>query len=127
MALYADAGTTDQQARSVAEIAAILDNCTYGFPSWDPRDERFESRRYWRGPIWSVVNCMIGLGLAEKGETALAERLRADTRKAVEKSGFYEYFDPLSGEGLGGKLFTWTAAIHLAWAMGDDMLQAEGD
>ena len=70
---------------------------------------------------------MIGLGLAEKGETALAERLRADTRKAVEKSGFYEYFDPLSGEGLGGKLFTWTAAIHLAWAMGDDMLQAEGD
>ena len=127
MSLYADAGTPDQQSRSVAEIAAILDNCSYGFPSWDPRDEQFESRRYWRGPIWSVVNYMIAIGLAEKGETALSERLRADTRKAVEKSGFYEYFDPLSGEGLGGKLFTWTAAIHLAWAMGDDMLQAEGE
>ncbi|TPW29771.1 hypothetical protein FJU08_13280 [Martelella alba] len=116
MAFYADAGTEDQQRRLLSEISAILEECVFGFPSWDPRDSRFESRRYWRGPIWSVVNYMIAIGLAEKGHGEIAERLRDDTRRVVEQSGFFEYFDPLTGEGLGGKLFTWTAAIHLAWA-----------
>nr|WP_272212239.1 hypothetical protein [Marinicella sp. W31]MDC2878150.1 hypothetical protein [Marinicella sp. W31] len=88
MALYADAGSAEQQARVTQEIAAVLDCCSFGFPSWDPRHPQFESRRYWRGPIWSVVNYMIGIGLAEKGHDAIAERIRNDTRRAVEKSGF---------------------------------------
>ena len=31
----------------------------------------------------------------------------------VKKNGMAEYFDPISGVGLGGKDFSWTAAIHL--------------
>jgi len=34
----------------------------------------------------------------------------------IEKSGFFEYFNPLDGSGAGGRNFTWTAAIWLAWA-----------
>ena len=41
---------------------------------------------------------------------------KADSRSLVERSGFWEYFDPIDGSGLGGDNFTWTAAMWLAWA-----------
>jgi alpha,alpha-trehalase len=40
-----------------------------------------------------------------------------------DRSGFYEYFDPMTGEGLGGPDFTWTAAIYLTLGGG----RAAGD
>ncbi len=62
------------------------------------------------------MNYMIGLGLSECGLTDLAERVRADTRRLIEASGFQEHFCPLTGAGAGGGTFSWTAAIWLAWA-----------
>jgi glycogen debranching enzyme len=67
----------------------------------------------WRGPIWSVVNWMIAEGFAGYGFEAAAARIRADTRALVTKNGFWEYFDPRDGTGLGGPDFSWTAAIDL--------------
>lgn len=32
---------------------------------------------------------------------------------AIERHGFCEYFDPTTGEGLGGSAFSWTAAAYL--------------
>ena len=49
-------------------------------PSLDPDDPGFQMVRYWRGPVWAVVNYMIGTGLAEAGHDGAAERVRADTR-----------------------------------------------
>ena len=58
---------------------------------------------------------MIATGLTECGHGEWGDRIMQDTFKLVEKSGFYEYFSPLTGEGLGGDDFTWTAAIDLFW------------
>ena len=82
-------------------------------PSTAPDDARFEPRRYWRGPIWAVVNWMIAEGLAGSGEPGLAAELRSDTTGLIRTAGFSEYFDPLTGEGIGGGNFSWTAAIGL--------------
>ncbi len=82
-------------------------------PSTAPDDPRFEPRRYWRGPVWAVVNWMIAEGLAECGQTAMAERVRDGTKALIDAGGFSEYFDPRTGEGIGGGRFTWTAAIAL--------------
>ncbi len=114
LCFFAGAGTPQQHEATLEQARAIMAVCDYGFPSWDPRDDRFEQRRYWRGPVWSVMNWMIAIGLDEYGHTDLAARIRRDTRAMVRKSGFFEYFDPLTGEGLGGPDFTWTAAIDLA-------------
>jgi len=114
LAFFGGAGTRAQQAELADQARQILDLCRFGFPSWDPRRPGFEQRRYWRGPVWSVMNWMIAGGLDGAGHTDLAARIRHETRALVRQSGFFEYFDPLTGDGLGGPDFTWTAAIDLA-------------
>jgi hypothetical protein len=89
----------------------------FGMPTVAPDDPLFEPRRYWRGPIWGIINWMLAEGLADHGEIDLAETLRADTRRLIETQGFAEYFDPLDGTGLGGNQFSWTAAVGLCFAL----------
>ncbi|WP_417693606.1 MGH1-like glycoside hydrolase domain-containing protein [Roseibium sp.] len=93
----------------------IAGKVTYMVPSYDPDYEGFEHMRYWRGPVWAVVNYMIARGLREQGDTLRAERVRQDTANLVAKSGFAEYFSPIDGTGAGGRSFSWTAAVWLAW------------
>jgi glycogen debranching enzyme len=85
-------------------------------PSLDPDDPGFDSIRYWRGPVWAVVNYMIGTGLGEAGHAGPAQRVRSDTRALMEGAGFFESYCPMSGRGSGGGDFSWTAAIWLHWA-----------
>ena len=73
----------------------------------------FEPNRYWRGPVWINFNWFIIRGLERYGFTEDAERLRQSTLGLVEQSGFREYFNPLTGDGLGGENFSWTAALTL--------------
>jgi glycogen debranching enzyme len=82
-------------------------------PSTDPDDPRFEPLRYWRGPVWAVVNWMIAEGFAGAGDTARAVRIREQTRALIERDGVFEYFDPTTGKGVGGADFSWTSAIYL--------------
>jgi hypothetical protein len=56
---------------------------------------------------------MFAEGLWEAGERSLAGDLRAATVALIQNGGFCEYFDPLTGEGIGGATFSWTAAIAL--------------
>ena len=37
----------------------------------------------------------------------------------MEQNGFYEAYSPIDGTGSGGDDFSWTAAIWLAWAGGE--------
>ena len=116
LAWYAGLGDSGRTKSLKASLTRILDTARYGVPSLDPAHPGFDRLRYWRGPVWGVINTMIGRGLAEAGLDELAERVRGDTRRLIEQAGFCEYFDPLDGTGAGGNTFTWTAAIWLAWA-----------
>lgn len=87
----------------------------YLFPSAPPWASYFEPRRYWRGPVWAPVNWLLAQGLLRHGFMEEATRLAEDIRILVEKEGFREYYHPYAGEGLGGRGFSWTAALYLAW------------
>ena len=115
LSFYADVGTPTQREIMADHAREILAAVRYGFPSWDPRHAQFESRRYWRGPVWAIMNYMVSIGFAEQGEPDIARRIQRDTLELIDKGGYFEYFDPLNGDGLGGNQFTWTAAIQLAW------------
>ncbi|MCP4307215.1 MAG: hypothetical protein GY788_20565, partial [bacterium] len=114
--LYCGVTRPERAARVVATMRDWLKSVRYGVPSFDPSDGGFDSVRYWRGPVWAVINWMLADGLGRDGHVDLADRIRGDTRALVESSGFYESFDPITGAGCGGRDFSWTAAIWLAWA-----------
>jgi hypothetical protein len=94
-------------------IAAIARHVQYLVPSHDPRDHRFDLKRYWRGPVWLVCNYMLAEGLMRAGESTWAQQIIADSVALIEQSGFAEYYDPSDGSPLGGGRFSWTAAIVL--------------
>jgi len=73
----------------------------------------FDPRRYWRGPVWVNVNWFFIQGLERSGLQAEAGELRRMTLELVSRSGFYEYYDPRSGEPLGASDFSWSAALTL--------------
>jgi hypothetical protein len=73
----------------------------------------FNPVRYWQGPTWVNTNWLIIDGLRRYGFTAEAEALRTRTLQLVGRSGFYEYYNPLTGEPAGVKDFSWTAALSI--------------
>jgi glycogen debranching enzyme len=100
----------DGLARTIEKLA---EKARFVVPSHTPDDPRFDSKRYWRGPVWLVVNYMIADGLAAAGKTEMASRITRSSLDLIAESGFAEYYDPLSGDPLGGGRFTWTAAMVL--------------
>jgi hypothetical protein len=102
-----------QRATLAAGIARWCEGCAVGLPTVPPTDPLFDSRRYWRGPAWGIMNWLIADGLRRNGLHDEAHALMAPMLAAMERHGFAEYFDPLTGEGLGGRDFTWTAATWL--------------
>jgi hypothetical protein len=115
LAWWATAATSEQTSRMLTRLDQWAAAVPYAVASSDPTDPTFEPERYWRGPVWVLVNWMIADGLASSGHADRAERLRVETLGLVERSGFCEYFDPRTGDGIGGHGFSWTAALTLAW------------
>ncbi len=75
-------------------------------PTW-------EARRYWRGPVWVIMNWLIMEGLQRYGYDDLVETIRRDTLSLVETSGFREYYDARDGSGCGSTDFSWSAALAI--------------
>ena len=110
---YADVGTTFQQKKMMEHSKRILYFSRYGFPSYDPFKEEFNPKKYWRGPVWCIINFMLTLGFSHIHQIELANKIRKNTLQLIEDNGFFEYFDPYYGKGYGGNNFSWTAAIYL--------------
>ena len=84
-------------------------------PTFEPNLGRGWKRRYWRGPTWVNAAWMLWLGLRRLGYAAEAERLASRIAEAVVRQGLREYYDPLTGEGLGAIDFAWTSlALEMA-------------
>ncbi|CAI5482388.1 unnamed protein product [Closterium sp. Yama58-4] len=113
--LFARAATPEQAEALAGTLSTWLDQVEYGVPSLDPADARFDQLRYWRGPVWAIVNYMVTDGLRFYGYEDLAMRVEASTRRLMNEHGLYEYYDPITGQGAGGSHFSWTAAMALAW------------
>jgi glycogen debranching enzyme len=83
-----------------------LTTTSLGEPTWD-------GRRYWRGPVWIILNWLVADGLRRYGYDDLADTLVRDSLTLLTLSGFREYYDPRDGAGLGSTAFSWSAALAL--------------
>jgi len=88
----------------------------YICPSFDVDSPLFDSKRYWRGPIWPQMNWMVYHGLKAYGFDETAQIVRNDLLELVSKLGFWEYFESQKSivktltNGYGGNQFSWTAS-----------------
>lgn len=114
--LYARTASAEDALAVKRYLAATRAVAPFAVASTDPRDLRFDATRYWRGPVWLMMNRMIADGLAAYGLVEEAHALRGDSAELVRRNGFWEYFDPRDGTGCGGPDFSWTAAMWLCWA-----------
>ena len=86
--------------------------CPYGLASESINSPLYTPNGYWRGPAWGPDHIIFGLALRNMGETELSEQIAARYKSAVEKSGFPENHDPLTGDALKCKAYTWTANAY---------------
>jgi hypothetical protein len=91
----------------------VGDPAMSGVPSYDLTAPDLERTRYWRGPVWVNTSWLVWRGLRRVGADELAVSVAQGLFDLVDRAGFREYFDPLSGQGLGARDFSWSAALML--------------
>lgn len=83
--------------------------------SFDPDSDRFDPKKYWRGPVWINLNWMLHRGLQQYKYDNIANRVKEDSIALIERYGYYEYFDARknieANDGYGGNNFSWSAAL----------------
>ena len=100
----------------VASLTDFHDRDYSLVPSFDVDHQLFDSKRYWRGPVWPQMNWLIYQGLKNTGRDELAAIVRNDFLDLVSRFGFREYFEArkslstLCDGGYGGDNFSWTAS-----------------
>lgn len=109
---------TAKQAREMAgQIEEWGEGQPFGLSSTHPRESEFDPKRYWRGPSWLHINWLIANGLEFYEEAVALNQLVDSSKRIVEEQGYWEYYNPVTGEGHGGPNFSWTAGIALYWLL----------
>ncbi|MFY1633804.1 MGH1-like glycoside hydrolase domain-containing protein [Solwaraspora sp. WMMB335] len=109
----------DLPAPRAAALMAMAESARFGISaampvaSYDRTADDFDPVRYWRGPVWININWLLCRGLRDHGRPAQAAQLRTAMLDLVRRSGYYEYFHPVTGDGVGSAAFSWTAALVL--------------
>ena len=80
-------------------------------PSFEPGRGRGWKRRYWRGPTWVNAAWLLWLGLVRLGYEEPARRMAESLAETILREGLREYYNPLTGEGVGATDFAWTSLI----------------
>jgi len=109
-----DPATAAAVTATLSKVLEPLEDHAVLLPTVPARHPAFEASRYWRGPAWINLMWLVALGLDEVNEAETARQLRDGITGLVERSGFFEYFDPNTGAGHGSNDFSWTAALYLA-------------
>ena len=121
--LYAGVPAPARAERMVELLAGsrvAVGEAGWAVTSLAPDDAGFQAARYWRGPIWPILNWVLQRGLDRYGYATLAADVRRAIIELARSAGFWEHYSPETGKGQGGEEFAWTAALVL------DLLHEQG-
>ena len=77
-------------------------------PTVSADEPSFDPSAYWRGTVWINVNFLVSMGLLKYGFRKIVSDISKGSIDLIKREGFREYFNPISGEGLGAKEFGWS-------------------
>jgi len=124
--VFAKLANDNQVEKLASYLTNIHDRGYYLCPSFDIDSPLFDSKRYWRGPIWPQMNWMIYQGFKNYGYSNLSQIIKNDFIELVSKLGFYEYFESEKfkvkslTKGYGGNRFSWTASSIICLLNADE-------
>ena len=101
----------EQKKKLIAHLVNEFMTVSWPVPTAAPSEPHFNPTAYWRGTTWVNVNYYIIRGLWQQKEKELAKDLLDLTTRLVTRSGFHEYYNPFTGEGLGVNDFSWSTLV----------------
>jgi glycogen debranching enzyme len=101
----------DEAAKLVETLRGPEFWTAYPVPTTPADDPAFDPGHYWRGNVWPSVNWLIYEGLRRYGFEADASFLVERNARLVERGGFHEYFNPITGKGYGPDQQSWATVI----------------
>ena len=122
--LYAGVPSIDRAGKLLERLRACevaVDGIGRVVASVPPDDPSFEPARYWRGPVWPMLNWVAHAGLRRYGFVEEANEIRRTLLQLARREGFWEHYNAITGRGEGTEELSWTAALVL------DLLDAEHD
>jgi glycogen debranching enzyme len=87
----------------------------YGIPSVAIEEPAFNPNfaawRCWRGPSWMNTSWLLAPAMRELGYEQEARRIVDSLVRAVDRDGFREYYNPLTGRGLAARGFGFSTLL----------------
>lgn len=86
----------------------------YPVPSvalWEPSCVPEMHWLIWRGPTWMNINWFLVRGLRRHGYREEADAITEKSIALVSREGFREFYNPLTGQGMGAHNFGWTTLV----------------
>jgi mannosylglycerate hydrolase len=109
--LFGGLPTPEQAERLVFQLQEARFWTTFPITNTPTDSPGYSPEDYWRGNVWPCLNWLIYQGLRRYGYDDLADQLASHSFALLEQSGFWEYYHPETGQGLGGKDFSWAAVM----------------
>ncbi|MBF8298977.1 MAG: trehalase-like protein, partial [Dehalococcoidia bacterium] len=105
--------------KRLGELASVIANPStfglpYPLPSVAKNEPAFRPNRsfvIWRGATWVNINWFIAKGLRSRGLLELSNSLSKRTVEMVAAGGFREFYNPITGQGLGARNFGWSTLV----------------
>lgn len=125
-AKVADQEQADQVVEKMMDEECF--NLTVPLPVTSKDNDMFEADKYWRGPVW-LDQAMYGIeGMKNYGYDAeakeLVEKMFQNAEGLLGDGPIRENYNPLTGEGLHTKNFSWSAACF--YLMYENVLAGDG-
>jgi Mannosylglycerate hydrolase MGH1-like glycoside hydrolase domain len=106
---------TADAAKAAAALEQLLDDRRFRAPFGPANVARthqaYNPSRYWRGPAWPNISYLLWLALRRWGRHEEARDLADLTLSGAVTSGWAEYWNPETGEGLGARPQSWTGLV----------------
>jgi glycogen debranching enzyme len=98
-------------------FCSMHDGSCFSIPNYNLQGDYFDSKKYWRGPVWINTNWLLLQGLIRYEFQEKAASVKRDIIELIKRWGFHEYFDPFIGTGYATDSFSWSAALFFDVAL----------